>query len=359
MVDSLEAALLSAAVLGQIFVLILGIILLLRARNVYGDIREFLKDKLASLSLSYFVGAFLLMCVWWVPVVSKTVSQTLVEMFDIIFAILFIFNICWFYVTIIYRVYISFKNNDKYKLSRLELLCLALFVLWQLGFIIFLEIANLDRWEAAIIFIFVVCIDIAFNITILHVFLKRLYQMILSLDESFESLIVDMDEIRMNSLDETEHMHMGDDGDNNYHHDHDHLGSKLSITSGSDTASKQSDLMDRMHKIRIQETEVINIMAKISLLTIVSEIFINIFLSMVVFLNIDEANDHGTDVSDGYVAVEQLMLIIAVCINCFTLYATFVFNDDHYIKCCGLCHKSLKQCCLICVTRQSLRRRGH
>ena len=109
-----------------------------------------------------------------------------------------------------------------------------------------------------------------------------------------------------------------------------------------------------MHKIRMQETQVVNMMAKISLLTIVSEIIINAFLIMAVCVNFNEVNLNNV-VHQRYVIVEQSLLVMGVCINCFTLYATFVFNDDHYMKCCGLCHKSLKKCCVMCVTRQTFR----
>ena len=160
--------------------------------------------------------------------------------------------------------------------------------------------------------------------------------MILRLDESFETLIVHVDEIRMNSMDETENNH----SDN-----------KDKKKSESDLIDYENEMKDRMHKISMHETEVVNMMAKISLLTIISEIFVNIFLIMVAYEKFKEA--HAIDVSFEYIIVEQSVIIVAVCLNCFTLYAMFVLNDQHYIKFCGFCHKGLKKCCVMCVTRSA------
>ena len=349
MVSIVETCFLSGATLGQIFVAILAIVLVVRAASFYGSVRDFIKNKLAVLSLGYFVFAFLFMTFWIAlfSINSHAANEWVVDIYGILFG----FNVCWFYITIIYRVYISFKNNNEYKLSRLELICLALFVLWQFGVILFLIVYNsFTPLEAGILFIIVLCIDIAFNIAILYVFLKRLYQMIVSLDESFETLIINMDEIRMSSMSSNSEIDKHFD-DNINHKD------KNDDVSQSDLISDDEiEIKDKMQKISMQETEVVNMMAKISLLTIVSEIFINVFLIMIAYLNVDQT--YGDNAfNQTYAIVEQLALMIGLCLNCFTLYATFIFNDDHYMKCCGFCHKNLKKCCVICVTRQALRHR--
>ena len=354
--DSLvEASLLSGAVIGQICIVILGIILMTRAASFYGSVCACVKNRLAILSLGYFVSAFVLMSFWWAGYLSRHSNATSQLIFNI-WQSLFVFNVCLFYITIIYRVYISFKSNNEYKLSRLELICLALFVVWQLGFMTCAAFYNiLDKLEYAIMFIIVLCIDIAFNITILYIFLKRLYQMILSLDESFEALVINMDEVRMNS-DNIDGTIVGTDRlDDIDHYDQD-KNHNMPITDANeaDLPNDEIEIRDRMQKISMHETEVVNMMAKISLLTIISEIFINSSLIMIVYLNIDEA--HGNYITnDVYTILEQLFLIIGFCINCFTLYATFIFNDDHYMKCCGFYHTNLKKCCVICVTRKTFR----
>ena len=126
----------------------------------------------------------------------------------------------------------------------------------------------------------------------------------------------------------------------------------------SDLVSLDNDeieMRDRMEKIRMQETEVVNMMAKISLLTIVCEIFINIYLIILVYLNLEDVYQHDTLKAKYMVIMGHFALIIGYCVNCFTLYAAFVFNGDHYMICCAFCHKSLKKCCVMCVTRQAFR----
>ena len=60
-----------------------------------------------------------------------------------------------------------------------------------------------------------------------------------------------------------------------------------------------------------------------------------------------------------YLLVARICLIVGVCRirNCFTLYATFPFNENYYVKCCAFCHKDLKNCCVVCVTKQIFRQK--
>ena len=125
-------------------------------------------------------------------------------------------SLVWFYITIIYRVYISFKDNNDYKLSRLELICLSLFVVFQFGFFALVIFFTSDKTEHYVMVVVVLCVDIMLNIAILYVFLKRLYLIILSLDESFDSLIVSMDEVRTSSMISIA-TRAGDNYDNDYY----------------------------------------------------------------------------------------------------------------------------------------------
>ena len=163
--------------------------------------------------------------------------------------------------------------------------------------------------------------------------------MILLLDESFQTLIVNVDQIRMNNMNNSR------TGDDNINDD------MCNIKSES---LEENDVRDRIKKNSMQQTEVVNMMAKISLLTIISEIFMNGYLIMVIFLDL-HLNAYIDCVP--YRVTQHIILIIGLCLNCFTLYATFVFNDNHYVKCCGFCHNTLKNCCVMCVTRQSFRHR--
>ena len=49
----------------QLFVIILGITLIIRAASFYGSIEEFLKNILGILTLGYFVSTVIVMFVWF------------------------------------------------------------------------------------------------------------------------------------------------------------------------------------------------------------------------------------------------------------------------------------------------------
>ena len=329
-ITDVEVSIVSCAAIGEIFISILGVILIVRGARFYGSVREFFNKshRLGGISCCYFISAFLVLNARWIVCFEEWVARSRIA------GILFFSNVCLFYITIIHRAYISFKNDNEYKLTHLELIWSSVLVLSQFGVSLVLCIySESSRLAVGIFYIIVLCIDIVLNITILYVFLKRLHRKIRDLDKSLDNY-----------------------KDKNYN------------VSGNKDNPLQSDLICNndvemrynMGKIRMQATEVVDIMAKISLLTIVSEIFINICFIMSVYLYIHEANEHSTWKEGheyAYVIMEEFILITGVCINCFTLYAAFVFNDDHYRKCCSCCHKSLKKCCVMCVTGQVCRYR--
>ena len=107
-----------------------------------------------------------------------------------------------------------------------------------------------------------------------------------------------------------------------------------------------------IEKNRVHQTEIVNMMAKVSLLTIISLIFMNVYFVAVIYSLFEIRNQAKQDFISVYELVLRIELIIGLCWNCFTLYATFPFNDKQYVKCCASCHKGLKNCCIVCVTKQ-------
>ena len=183
-------------------------------------------------------------------------------------------------------------------------------------------------------------------------FSKRLYRMIAHLDESFEELIVNVDKIRMNTIDATHEQN------NNF------VAPQQSEAELQAQSQSQSELMmeeniitNRIERNRINQTEIVNMMAKVSLLTIISVIFMNVYFIAIIYFLFDFRHNPNQDSISVYQLVARIELIIGLCWNCFTLYATFPFNDKQYVKCCGLCHKGLKYCCIACVTKRILRQR--
>ena len=327
----------AAPVVCVVFITILGLGLLLRGASFYGGSRKFLANLLAWLSFVYFV--ITVISVIFVLTFYNIIHKSRYSLEIKIFAnILLVINICWFYITIIYRVYISFKNNIEYKHPRFELIGSAIFVALSFGMVLFVFVYafyyGIDIETYEIVIISIIRIDIFLNMIILYMLLKRLYRLMVALDESSEKLIVNVKQIRMSTIEAT----LDHDQENNF--------ATLEQQSQSESES-ESQLMieenrNKIEKNRINQTQIVNMMAKVSLLTIISLIFMNAYYVAAV---------HWYNQSD-VTSVHELVLIIGVCWNCLTLYTTFPFNDKQYVKYCGLCHKGVKSCCVVCVTKQ-------
>ena len=332
-----------SAVVGVVFVIILALCLLFRGASFYGSVRKFFKNVLASLSFVYFVMTVIVLGTLCIAIKSRSVSESITMM--LFSTVLFIVNICWFYITIICRVYMSFKNSNEYKLSRRELIGSAMFVASQFGSITLTFFYAAGTGLFIIMFVIVICIDTSFNLIFLYMFLKRLYRMIAHLDESFEKLVVTADQIRMSRID------IASEQDNSLATPPQPSQSHSQVQSQSALIMQENIITNRIEQNSINQTEIVNLMAKVSLLTIISEIFINMYF--IDFLHLAITFNSNQDSIPIYI----YSFIIGLCWNCFTLYATFPFNDKQYVKCCGLCHKGLKNCCVVCVTKRIFRQK--
>ena len=318
-------------VVGVLFITVFGLGLLLRGASFYGSLCGFLKNVLAWLSFVYFVITVIAVILELVAFYILHESPYLLDI-KIFGNILFAIDLCWYYIAIIYRVYISFKNNIEYKLSRSELIGSAILVATPFCTVTFVSVYifydGVDAEAFEIMIVIIICVDISFNLILLYMLLKRLYRMIVRLDDSFEKLIVNVEQIRMDTIDATVEQ------------------------SQSESELMMEENRNRMEKNRINQTEIVNMMAKVSLLTIISLIFMNMYFAGVIYALFAFENQTNQDLISVYDLVLRIEFIIGLCWNCFTLYATFPFNDKQYIKCCILCHKGLKNCCVVCVTKQ-------
>ena len=311
--------------------LILGLLLLIRGQQFFGSIQAFFADILAMVSFICIVGSLTFMALHWLEFVPG-ISLNNNNLASAIAIITFAVTTCCFYIAIIYRVYVTFKNNVAYALSRLELKCFGLFVVWQFGLIMFVGLydRHVTQLEATIVYAIFMFIDILMNFVLLYLFLKRLYRMILHLDESFQTLMDDMEQIRMDSMDDT-----------------------ISHPNNSSHSVESNQIMQNVKRNTMEQTEIVDMMAKISLLTIISEIFVHIWLTMVIIdINLKLYNYSWT-----YIVISSMMIDVGVFFNSFVLYATFPFNDSHYMKFCRICHNCLKGCCVIYAAKRSFQNR--
>ena len=138
-----------------------------------------------------------------------------------------------------------------------------------ISFVLFYTVYyGLDMELFGIIDIIMVCIDISFNFVILYMLLKRLYRMIAHLDESYQNLIV-----RMNTIDATSEQN------NNFAASQ----QQSQLQSHSEYMMEENRIADRIEKNSMHQTEIVNMMAKVSLLTIISVIFINVYFIAVIY----------------------------------------------------------------------------
>ena len=348
---STELTALFLCVVGIILVVItsLGILLLVRGSIFFGSIKEFCQNRLAILSLIYIILAFLFVLHEWTlftPGINLTDSNKGVYYIS---GVVFASCIPLFYTSLVQRVYITFMVNNEHALSQREIRLLIIFICLQFTALLFQIIYNkentLDVLELNVVTICAILIDICVNILVLYLFLKRLYRMVLNLDESFQSLMMeDMEDysskrksmVSKDSQDEKQNENEND----------------ISLyRSGSYSDSSESNrIMVKIEGNATEQTQIVDIMAKITLLTIISEILFCIWV--ILFLSILNA-----EYSDTLKIIQNIMLEIWLCFNCFALYATLIFNNDHYIMCCGLCHNCFKTCCANYVAKRSIQNR--
>lgn len=242
--------------------------------------------------------------------------------------------IVMFYVSMVLRVHELFKNNAMYQLSQSNLICLFLLALlfcgfwftftatksWQFG-----AIVEMLLWTAAYI-----C-DVAINTTILILFLKRLYQMLKHLNVRLNKLMVD---VEMESI--TNEMVLEIDNNN------------------TDNLVKSESLQQRITGNETEKNEIVNLMVKISLLTIVSQILQQIWIFAEIYYNV-VLMETGRDVYS-FNSIARLCKNIWVVTSCTALYLAFIFNEQQYYFCCKSCHNCIQNNCIKCIYYNKMQR---
>lgn len=243
--------------------------------------------------------------------------------------------------------------------------------------------------------------DISFNVSLLYLLLSRLYRMIHDLDEIFVKLLNESIEKSSESMNSSGINNKSNDGtvidkDKNINKDENsncNCDENVNIIDNENTKFKEytniykelkynqttkdrnidtdchrdSDHDDmRICKLRIDErmeqnqttqVEVVDMMTKISLLTIVTEIMWHSYGALLIYQNTKYYGLRETDYSHILNICINLVLSMLVCCDCFVLYFTFVFNQSQYFRCCGPCHKCLKSCVKWIVVKKNIQRR--
>ena len=242
-------------------------------------------------------------------------------------------DICYYlsnfliYVVLVYRVYFTFKNSV-YAITKCQLTFL-IFVLISDLCAIFIYVFYISTFfvrsskdstaetdTVLLVLGFDTVNDLIINITLLYLFLKKLYIIIFNLDMTsdigyggYENDVPDSPEIvsyNLSSFDET----------SNYELDE-------------------------------KQTNIVRLMTKTTLLTMVAAFFAQIWNVFAGVVEYRFATNELSQAELNSLAVVGLNIRdIEGVINCTVLYLMFTFNLNQYNACCGKCHASLYNNCL-------------
>lgn len=259
------------------------------------------------------------------------------------------------YIVFIHRVYYTFKNS-RYAIRKIHLVFLTIILVMDTVAIFiyvfclttfFANAQNSSTDMLLIVLSFDTINDIAINITLLYLFLTKLRRIVLNLN--FQSI---------DELSSTQQQHndrstlIQNVGNSKETIDIDHDNNESTETDENlDFENMYSDIFNLDDK----QKEIVYIMTKVSLLTIIAALFAQSF-------NIITAFNEYTFSGNGYTEKLYIGAIIAyTCrgiegfINCTVLYLMFTFSINEYKFCCGKCHKCLYSSCILNV-KQNIRK---
>ena len=324
----IQAAVAGACVLA---VAVITIVFCFKSIQFFGSIKEMIQNKLSILSLLTMILCWsalmtLILHLHDYPLIHFKLGYGYAMS---VFSCAFTF----FYLTLILRVYTTFKQYPEYSVSKNITCCFGMFIFitacifdasWYFG----------NHWQYNWSDAIAISMDIMvvpFNICLLYLFLKRFYRMILDLDESFLTITLD-ENINYNN------------NNNNNDNDNDNINHR-----------------QLLHRNQTEQMEIVDLMSKITLLTVMEQL---LFAGWVIPLGIEDflIVEYGYT-SDSHLCVmltwiKETFMLIDACFICFVLHFTFVFNHNQYQRCCHGCHKRFKKCCISCVVKNTLRNRA-
>lgn len=266
----------------------------------------------------------------------------------------------FFYFTLILRVYVTFKHYPQYSLSRNVMTCIGMciflvscciYTLWFITHTFKKKYFNDPPKCDWILNIIVDILIIPWNIFVLYLFLNRFYRMILNMDESFQRLML---------------------GDRDHNHTIRDIGDiHIDLNTNNNNDDMQNDdntnharcLRTLLEKNQSEQMEIVDLMAKITLLTIIEQLLFLVWLISVTiqfvlkFVLIGRGYNDNSGISLLFQLIEKVFWSLDICFICFLLHFTFIFNQDHYTMWCNGCHKRFKRCCIRCVVKKTLSHR--
>lgn len=293
------------------------------------------------------------------------------------------------YITLIYRVYFTFKDSV-YAISLKQLsfvvFILSLDIIAILVFVTFVSrFFENDRSSVTVILIvlsFDTINDILLNATLLYLFLSKLHAIICNLDRSgirTNTQDLDLDDIydessktmnnSKNDTELTKFVKNNSKAKAKAKAKQQRLeeirtskrAKKIAIqqtkfnTIGQSVMSDETyadfDYYQRMRDeteyLNEKQNDIVNLMTRVSILTITAAIFAQCFNIIAGYNGYRYALQ---DISDSELEIQAIigyiLRNIEGFINCFVLYLMFRFNEKEYFFCCLKCHKCLFRTCV-------------
>ena len=319
---------------GAFLNLMIAIALIIKGWKFFGSMKRLLSNRIIILSLFYVLSSLSFLTFWFMCTALVYMNWFYYGLHISICISFFIF-----YVTMICRLYFSFKNIPKHALSPCVLCISITFVLLQIATYICLfvipkviDTRNANYYGTILIITFE-SMDIMFNTLTLYWFLTRLYQIITQLEEK--------DRKHTNTFDDTltvniNNRHVTDDSESIS------LSTQLMISSMHD----EVEIKFTRYTIATKQIEIVDLMTKLTLLAIIYEVLLcAVVIMWIICMN---------EICDNACTVLVLLIVIYTCFITFVLYSTFAFNHNDYLKCCGVCHRCLKNCCIKLVNKRNI-----
>ena len=290
----------------------------------------------------------------------------------------------WFilvYIVMIVRIRFAFEDNPQYSVSKKALIQLIIpGVVCAASMIIFAGFSSTiaNRETRITLVVLMALSEIIFNTLLLRLFLTRLYRMTQNLDDTLESLMIQMAAIELDTNTSTSvtsgentpkpesqqnnsgnntNDDMRDLGDLNDLGDLGRSGTPMSDMNKSLSAVSVESIKSDMIRTRSDQSEIVDTMIQISLLTIISVFVQQLWLWFWIFMYF--IGYEQFQFKNGWWIQAMIMLIckhVAVATNCVALYLSFPFNTNHYNVLCCCCHKWLRSCCVKYISLRQMRR---
>ena len=189
-------------------------------------------------------------------------------------------------------------------------------------------ITNSDGTRLILSVIVLITNDLLINGILLYMFLNKLYYQVYYLEESLQENRLVTGRIKTLAQ------------------------SNIDTMSLTGREEMSSDLLNRTQN---EQEEIVDLMTKISLLTILCVIFAQFWNVAALYTDYNLAERNISDLwySEHVILCVSFRSIEAVA-NGIGLHFTFFFNNSIYLKCCGNCHDCLKNACIKCIVQKNL-----